>query len=115
MVQFKAPGTIITVPSLKLVARKFLGSPVTTRATDVITDSRCSRSMDMLLGSSLGLDISMAMVSGQTTQISMIPAAARLSDINIVSGNCLDPWHQHGLSWYQESQIPTQTVVATRP
>lgn len=52
---------------------------------NIIQNLRCSKNIDssMALGTSLGKDIMMDQ------------EAARLSDISMVSGNCLDPTHQH--------------------
>lgn len=46
---------------------------------------------DMGLGSSSGLDVTMALVAAQATHISKAPAAARPENTNMVSGGCLDP------------------------
>ena len=62
-----------------------------------ITDPSYSRTTDsdMALGSSLGPDLTVALVAAQVTQISMALMAARLSDTNMVSCGCPDSKHTH--------------------
>lgn len=55
---------------------------------DINIDPSFSRTTnaDMALGSSLGLDISIALEAAQATQISMAPVAAWPSDTNMAPG-----------------------------
>lgn len=57
---------------------------------DINTDPSCNRIMDpdMAVRSSLGSDVTMALVAAQVTQISMALMATRLSGTNMVSGIC---------------------------
>lgn len=59
--------------ALRFQHARFLWFPVVTRALDINTDSSCSETtdLDMAFGSSLGLDITMAPVAAQVTQITM--------------------------------------------
>lgn len=57
---------------------------------DINTDPNCNRTMDpdMAVRSSLGSDVTMALVATQVTHISMALMATRLSGTNMVSGIC---------------------------
>lgn len=59
-----------------------------TQATEINTDPSCSRAVDpdMALGGSLDIDVTMAAVAIQVTQIGMVLGAAWPSDTNTVSG-----------------------------
>ncbi|ERE88776.1 hypothetical protein H671_1g2802 [Cricetulus griseus] len=66
------------------------------QATDIITDHNCNSTMDphMALSNSSTLDVTMAPVAAQDTQMRMTLEASCFSDTNMVSGGCPDPeWH----------------------
>lgn len=68
-------------------------------AMGINTDPSSSRNMDpdMVFGSSLGLNIAMAPVAVQGTQISMILVAAWSLGTNMVLGDEQNLWHPYGL------------------
>ena len=68
-------------------------------AMDIHPEPSCGRTMnpDMVLSSSLSLDVTMAPGGSTGHQIGLMPMAAWLSDTNMTSGGGTDPWHLHGL------------------
>lgn len=54
-------------------------------------------------------------VAGQTTQISMVTAAARPSNTDMVSGDCPDPRHLHSPREQQEPGLSTQILAVSGP
>lgn len=41
----------------------------------------------------------------------MVPGSSPGSDVAMVLNDSPEPWHQHGLQWYQEPQTSTQTLA----
>ncbi|ERE78669.1 hypothetical protein H671_3g10189 [Cricetulus griseus] len=68
---------------------------------DINADPSCDRATDpdMVLSSSLGPVVTMALDGSVGTQIGISPAAELLSDTNMAPGDGPDPRHPHGLQW----------------
>lgn len=67
------------------------------------------------LGTSSGLDVTMALVAAQATHISMSLVAARSPDTNTVLGGCPGPGHLLIPLWQQETWTSTLTLAAAGP
>ena len=63
------------------------------------------------LGSSLGLDLTMAVAVTQSTQMGMVLMTARPLDTKIVSSSCLDLGHLLSPWWQLETWTSTQTLA----
>lgn len=81
----------------------FLWPPVVSWSMTIRTDTICNRTTDpeMSLGSSLGLNVTMALAEAYVTQISM------------VSGGRMSIVHQHGFRWLIRPQATVQSTVVT--
>lgn len=86
-------------------------------ATDTNIDSGCGRTMilHMVHISNLGSDVTMTWVAVQAIQMVIAAVTAWFSDANMVPGSGPDPWHRHGLQWYQNPRTSAQTLALAGP
>ncbi|KAH0510890.1 Aldo-keto reductase family 1 member C18 [Microtus ochrogaster] len=66
-------------------------------------------------GVTMGQDISTVTGCGRTKDLDLVPSSSPGSDVTMAPSNSPEPWHQHGLQWYQEPHTSPEILAVGGP